>query len=109
MTILVLAWLLLINTSAYVAFRADKMRAVAGDWRVPEAQLLQLALLGGWFGAKLAQRQFRHKTRKQPFARLLNLVPVAWLCLVALVTLGPAMFQMILTAPELLGHSAVPD
>ncbi|MEY4983429.1 MAG: hypothetical protein RIR62_1695 [Pseudomonadota bacterium] len=58
---------------AFLAFVRDKERAVRGDWRVPETTLLLLAFLGGWPGAKLAQRRFRHKTRKEPFRTLLNL------------------------------------
>lgn len=66
----------MVNGAAYAAFRYDKRQAQAGGWRVSERALLFVALLGGWVGAKLAQRRFRHKTRKHPFATLLNLVPV---------------------------------
>ena len=34
---------------------------------MPERTLHLLALMGGWPGAILGQRQFRHKTRKLPF------------------------------------------
>lgn len=68
-----------INLLTYLAFRSDKARAVAGQWRHPESRLLSLAMFGGWLGAKLAQRRYRHKTRKQPFRTLLNLVPVVWI------------------------------
>jgi uncharacterized membrane protein YsdA (DUF1294 family) len=66
----------------FALFGLDKSRAVQGGWRIPERTLLMIAFLGGWPGAKVAQRGFRHKTRKQPFARLLNLVPVGWAILV---------------------------
>jgi uncharacterized membrane protein YsdA (DUF1294 family) len=63
-------------------FRLDKDRAIRGEWRVSETTLLTLAFLGGWFGAKAAQRRFRHKTRKQPFRIFLNLIPALWLLLI---------------------------
>lgn len=63
-----------INALAFAAFGEDKRRAEAGVWRISEAHLLMLALIGGWPGAKLGQKRFRHKTRKQPFATLLNSV-----------------------------------
>ncbi len=63
-----------INALAFAAFGEDKRRAEQGAWRISEAQLLILALIGGWPGAKLGQKRFRHKTRKQPFATLLNSV-----------------------------------
>lgn len=67
-------YVLVISLVAYAAFAVDKGRAERGEWRVPEATLLVLALFGGFPGAKLAQRRFRHKTRKQPFAGVLNLI-----------------------------------
>lgn len=66
-------WFGLMNGLAFLAFRADKARAKAGAWRLSEATLLVLSFLGGWPAAKLAQRRFRHKTRKEPFRSLLNL------------------------------------
>ena len=78
------AYMALINIAAYLVYRADKRRAEAGYWRVPETHLLMLALCGGWFGAKSAQIRFRHKTRKQPFKALLNGVPVAWALILTL-------------------------
>lgn len=66
--------LLLVNVGAYLCFGADKRRAMLGEWRISEAALLLLALVGGSIGAKLGQRRFRHKTRKEPFRSLLNLI-----------------------------------
>lgn len=67
-------WLLVINVLTHELFRIDKARAGTGDWRIPESTLLTCALLGGTIGARIAQRQFRHKTRKQPFRGLLAMV-----------------------------------
>jgi uncharacterized membrane protein YsdA (DUF1294 family) len=48
----------------FFAYRRDKRCAEAGEWRIPEATLHLAELLGGWPGAFLAQRIFRHKTSK---------------------------------------------
>lgn len=45
----------------------DKFCATRGARRVPEVTLHLLALFGGWPGAWLAQRMFRHKTAKPAF------------------------------------------
>jgi len=54
----------------FVTYGVDKSAAQSGAWRVPESTLHLLALVGGWPGALVAQRVFRHKTRKQPFRTL---------------------------------------
>jgi uncharacterized membrane protein YsdA (DUF1294 family) len=55
------------SIASFVAYGFDKRRAGAGGRRVPERTLHLLALAGGWPGALLAQRQFRHKTQKVRF------------------------------------------
>jgi uncharacterized membrane protein YsdA (DUF1294 family) len=65
---------LALSTVAFFAYRSDKRRAAAGAWRIPEATLHFMALMGGWPGAFLAQRAFRHKTSKVSFQVLFWLV-----------------------------------
>ncbi|TGX55232.1 DUF1294 domain-containing protein [Sphingomonas gei] len=74
--------LLLVNLWTMLGFRDDKQRAIAGRRRIPEADLLALALIGGTPGAFAARHLFRHKTRKQPFS--------TWLMLIATVQMGVA-------------------
>ncbi|MDF1855006.1 DUF1294 domain-containing protein [Pseudooceanicola sp.] len=71
-------WLIAANVLAYGAFGYDKAQARAGGWRVAESNLILIAFLGGWLGAKLGQRHFRHKTRKEPFRTNLDMVPLLW-------------------------------
>jgi uncharacterized membrane protein YsdA (DUF1294 family) len=71
-----LAYLAAINLAAFAAMGWDKSCARRGVERIPERTLLTLAGAGGSLGAIAAQRAFRHKTRKQPFARLLALILV---------------------------------
>lgn len=74
MLMIVLPALLLVNVWTMLRFRQDKARARAGQRRIPEADLLGLALIGGSPGAWLARHLFRHKTRKQPFSTRLALI-----------------------------------
>ena len=87
---LVVGGLLLVNCWTVTRFWQDKMRAQAGERRIPEAELLGLALIGGSPGALLARRIFRHKTRKEPFST--NLQLIAELQLGALIGLGITRF-----------------
>lgn len=68
---LLAAYLAAVNLAAFVVMGRDKARAVRQDRRIPERLLLTLAAVGGAFGATAGQQIFRHKTRKQPFARRL--------------------------------------
>lgn len=62
-----LSLLFVMSAVCFAAYGSDKRRAATGRRRVPEQTLHILALLGGWPGALLGQRQFRHKTKKPSF------------------------------------------
>jgi uncharacterized membrane protein YsdA (DUF1294 family) len=66
----------LMSVVAFVAYGFDKRRARKNGRRVPEKTLHLMALFGGWPGALIGQRVFRHKTQKISF-RI-----VFWLCVV---------------------------
>jgi uncharacterized membrane protein YsdA (DUF1294 family)/cold shock CspA family protein len=69
---------------AFYLYGADKSAAEQGRWRTPESTLHTIALVGGWPGALVARRVFRHKTRKQPFRTIFwvtviaNCAALAW-------------------------------
>lgn len=71
---LLLTLFVLVNLWTVLRFWQDKQRAIAGIRRIPEADLLGLAFIGGSAGALLARSLFRHKTRKQPFSTHLYLI-----------------------------------
>jgi uncharacterized membrane protein YsdA (DUF1294 family) len=64
--VLVLAFYIIINSTAFLAFAYDKHKAQNSGWRIFEGTLLVLAFLGP-FGAYGAMLMFRHKTRKIKF------------------------------------------
>ena len=72
--VLALTALLLLNLWTILRFWQDKQRAMAGERRIPEGNLLGLALIGGSLGALLARQLFRHKTRKEPFSTRLLVI-----------------------------------
>jgi uncharacterized membrane protein YsdA (DUF1294 family) len=59
-----------------LTYGLDKLQAKRGGRRVPEARLHALALLGGFAGAWLGRRLFRHKTQKPGFGFVLVLALV---------------------------------
>jgi uncharacterized membrane protein YsdA (DUF1294 family) len=52
------------SVAAYLVYASDKTRAREKTWRIPEATLHLLELIGGWPGALIAQRRLRHKCSK---------------------------------------------
>lgn len=63
----VAAWYGVASVLAFIAYAIDKSAAVGSGWRTAESSLHLLGLLGGWPGALVAQRMFRHKTSKAEF------------------------------------------
>jgi uncharacterized membrane protein YsdA (DUF1294 family) len=61
---LILAAYAVMSAVAFGLYRVDKGRAVRGEGRISEGTLHAVELLGGWPGAWVAQRVFRHKWRK---------------------------------------------
>ncbi|MFC5301411.1 DUF1294 domain-containing protein [Azospira restricta] len=51
----------------FIVYALDKSAAAAERWRVSEATLLTLGLVGGWPGAIVAQQVLRHKSSKASF------------------------------------------
>ena len=62
------AVLIVINVAAFAMYGIDKKRAIADEWRIPEATLLTFAACCGAVGALFGMYTFRHKTRKPKFA-----------------------------------------
>jgi uncharacterized membrane protein YsdA (DUF1294 family) len=57
----------LMSAIAFSLYWIDKQRAGRREWRISEATLHGSELLGGWPGAWLAQRVFRHKWQKRSY------------------------------------------
>ena len=78
-------YLILVNAAALLLMLSDKLKAKRGAWRIPEATLMGVALLGGSIGALLGMKLFRHKTRHLkftlgiPFILFCQIMLVVWL------------------------------
>ncbi len=67
-------WLVGINITTFVAYGVDKRAAIKKSWRVPEKDLHTLEFLGGWIGAYIAQKLFKHKTSKKSYQTIYKLM-----------------------------------
>ena len=60
-------YLLAINAVAFIIYGIDKYKAKKAKWRISEATLLLLAILGGSIGAWMGMKVWHHKTMHKKF------------------------------------------
>ncbi|MBR5396004.1 MAG: DUF1294 domain-containing protein [Bacteroidaceae bacterium] len=69
--------------ATFFTFGIDKLKAKHAKWRIREAALLTLAVLGGSIGAWLGMKVWRHKTMHKKF-----IYGIPAIIIVQLVTIG---------------------
>ena len=75
--------LLIINLLTFFVYGLDKAKARRAQWRIPEATLLGLAVLGGSIGAWIGMKVWHHKTLHKKFKYGIPLILLAQLLLLA--------------------------
>ena len=60
-------YLLAINAVTFITYGIDKYKAKKAKWRISEATLLLLAVLGGSIGAWMGMKVWHHKTMHKKF------------------------------------------
>ena len=66
--IILIVYLVIMNIAGFATMGVDKAKAKKGAWRIPEATLFLVALLGGSIGSIFGMQHFRHKTKHWYFA-----------------------------------------
>lgn len=67
LTYIIIIYLAALNVATFVVYGLDKWKARHERWRITEAALLTLALLGGSIGAWVGMKVWRHKTQHWKF------------------------------------------
>ncbi|EGT3948258.1 DUF1294 domain-containing protein, partial [Clostridioides difficile] len=62
-----LIYFIVINSIAFFSMYIDKKRAVRNEWRIKEATLMSIAVIGGSIGSMIGMYSFRHKTKHIKF------------------------------------------
>lgn len=76
-------YLLAINALSFILFGLDKYKAKKGKWRISEATLLMIAVIGGSIGAWAGMRLWHHKTMHKKFKYGIPAIIIMQVCLVA--------------------------
>ena len=81
-----LYYLIVINILTFAVYGIDKRKAKQGSWRISEATLLMLAVIGGTIGALLGMQVWRHKTMHLKFKYGLPLILLAQIALMYMIS-----------------------
>ena len=75
-------YLIVINFVTFLVYGIDKLKAKRGCWRISEATLLILAVIGGSIGALLGMKVWHHKTLHKKFKYGLPLILILQIILI---------------------------
>ncbi len=81
---LILIYLIAINVVTFFLYGIDKWKARRSKWRISEATLLGLAVIGGSIGAWLGMKAWHHKTMHKKFKYGLPLILIAQIVIILL-------------------------
>ena len=75
-------YLLAINIVSLFLYGIDKYKAKKNKWRISEATLLMMAVIGGSIGAWAGMRLWHHKTMHKKFKYGIPIIFIMQVCLV---------------------------
>ena len=83
-----IAYLVFINVVTFFVYGIDKWKAKHAKWRVSEAMLLFLAVIGGSIGAWLGMKMWHHKTLHKKFRYGIPIIIILQVALLILTSCG---------------------
>ena len=85
-------YFVIINIVGFAIMGIDKRKAIKRTFRIPEATLFIVALIGGSLGSVIGMRVFRHKTRHWYFVLGMPAILIAQIALFIFLWMGPIEF-----------------
>lgn len=64
---IITGYLITVNIVSFILYGIDKYKAKRGKWRISEATLLAMAVIGGSIGAWTGMKVWHHKTMHKKF------------------------------------------
>lgn len=86
-------FLIVMNIIGFASMGIDKKRAQRSAFRIPEATLFAIALIGGSLGSILGMRIFHHKTRHWYFKFGMPLILILQVLAAVLLHFSPLEFK----------------
>lgn len=88
---IILLYLLIINLCGFASMGIDKRRAIRHKWRISEATLFVLAILGGSIGSIIGMHTFHHKTKHWYFVWGMPLILILQIGLIVMLKFIPGL------------------
>ena len=82
-------YLLAINAVTFIVYGIDKYKAKKAKWRISEATLLLLAVLGGSVGAWVGMKVWHYKTMHKKFKYGIPAILLIQIALMAYLHMNP--------------------
>ena len=85
MSNVILIYLLTVNAIGFLLMTVDKYKARKNLWRIPEATLMTVAIIGGSIGSLIGMYTVRHRTKHLKFTvgipviLVLQIAAVIWI------------------------------
>ncbi|MBR5360910.1 MAG: DUF1294 domain-containing protein [Lachnospiraceae bacterium] len=87
--VLMIIYIAVVNITGFALMGIDKARAKKRKFRIPEATLFVVALIGGSIGSIIGMLFYRHKTRKWYFVYGMPVILLIQIALVVALLLSP--------------------
>ncbi len=85
----IITYIVAVNLLGFAAMGIDKLKAKKHAWRIPEATLFSIAIIGGSLGSIIGMRVFHHKTKHKKFTVGLPLIFLLELALALALVFNP--------------------
>ncbi len=92
---LIITYVIFVNLLGFALMGIDKRKAVKHLWRIPEAVLFIVAVIGGSIGCIFGMQIFRHKTRYWNFVYGMPAILILQVVLILLLLNAPIEFLTI--------------
>ena len=90
---LIIGYFAIVNLLGFALMGIDKRKAIRHAFRIPEATLFSVALVGGSIGSILGMLIFRHKTKHWYFKFGMPIILVLQIALIAFLYFSPIEFS----------------
>ncbi len=76
-----LLYFLIINLIGLIIMKIDKRKSIKHQWRIPEARIFVISILGGSVGVFTGMHLFHHKTKHPKFVIGIPIILILQFCL----------------------------